>query len=280
MPYQDIVVEKDGHIGRIVLNRPEKRNLLSWKCMDEIIDALRHEITDEEIRVIVIKGAGACFSAGHDIGEVGLDIGLTPGAARRPSVRVLMRREERHLHSFYDYVFNYPKPLIAQVHGYCIHGAYNLQLMCDITIAAEDTHFEGQGAPVVNIACYIPLAAWVTGLGRRNVAFHLSGKDAERLGMINRAVPLDRLEEEVENLAQVISRMSADCLELNKNSVNGLLDLASLSAARRASNLMHAMGTLQRMRPGEYSFFKSRRDQGVKATIQARRAGELARTTC
>ncbi|MBI2906595.1 MAG: enoyl-CoA hydratase/isomerase family protein [Chloroflexi bacterium] len=277
MAYQDIIYEKDGRIGRLILNRPEKRNLLSWRCMDEIMDALRTAISDEQVRVIIIKGAGLCFSAGHDIGEVGLDIGLAPGAKRRPSVRVLMRREERHLSAFYDYVFNYPKPLIAQVHGYCIHGAYNLQLMCDITIAAEDTHFEGQGAPVVNIACYIPLAAWPTGLGRRNVAFHLSGKDAENLGMINRAVPIDRLEEAVEDLAQAISRMPADALELNKNSVNGLLDLASLSAARRVSNLMHAMGTLQRMRPGEYSFFKSRRDFGVKATIEARRSAELAR---
>ncbi|MFH1485184.1 MAG: enoyl-CoA hydratase-related protein, partial [Chloroflexota bacterium] len=213
----------------------------------------------------------------HDIGEVGFDIGLAPGAAHRPSIRVLMHREERRLRSFYEHVFHYPKPTIAQVHGYCIHGAYNFQLMCDITIASENTHFEGKGAPVVNIPCYIPLAAWPTGLGRRNVAFHITGRDAEHLGMISRAVPSDRLEEEVENLAKVISRMPADSLELNKSSVDGVLELAALGGAWRVSNLMHAMGTLQRIRPGEYSFFKSRRDAGVRATIESRRSGELTR---
>ncbi|MFH1484804.1 MAG: enoyl-CoA hydratase/isomerase family protein, partial [Chloroflexota bacterium] len=171
MPYQDIIYDKDGRIGRIILNRPEKRNLLSWPCMDEIVDALKTAAKDEHVRVIIVKGAGPCFSAGHDIGEVGFDIGLAPGATHRPSIRVLMQREERRLRSFYEYVFHYPTPTIAQVHGYCIHGAYNFQLMCDITIASEDTHFEGRGAPVVNIPCYIPLAAWPTGLGRRNVAF-------------------------------------------------------------------------------------------------------------
>lgn len=277
MPFQDIIYKKDGRIGRIILNRPEKRNLLSWSAMDEIVAALEEALADDEVRVIVVKGAGSCFSSGHDIGQVGYDIGLAPGSKGRPSIRVLMRREDIHLRGFYEYVFNYPKPIIAQVHGYCIHGAYNFQLVCDITIAAEDTHFEGRGAPVVNIPCYVPLPAWPTGLGRRNVAFHITGKDAERLGMINLAVPGDRLEVVVESLADVISRMPADCLELDKNSVNGLLDLAALAGAFRASNLMHAMGTLQRIRPGEYSFFKSRRDVGVKATIEARRAGELSR---
>lgn len=276
MPYENIIYEREGRIARIIMNRPEKRNPLSWAMMSDILGGLKEAAGDVEVRVVIIKGAGPAFSGGHDLSEIGLDVGLGPQMKGRPSIRLLLSREDR-IRDFYTTVFNYPKPIIAQVHGYCLHGAFNFQLVCDITIAADDAHFEGKGAPVVNIPNYMPEVAFPFGLGRRNVAFHISGRDAEHLGLITRAVPPERLEEEVENLAQVISRVPADALELNKNMVNGLLDLASLGGAWRISSISHALGTLQRMRPGEYSFFKSRRDSGVRATIEARRAGELAR---
>lgn len=276
MPYENLIFEKAKGVGRIIMNRPEKRNPLSWAMMNDIISALESARGDAEVRVIIIKGAGPSFSGGHDLAEIGLDVGLGPQMKQRPSIRLLLSREDR-LRKFYTTVFDFPKPIIAQVHGYCLHGAFNFQLVCDITIAAADAHFEGKGAPVVNIPNYMPEVAFSAGLGRRNVAFHISGRDAENLGLITRAVPADTLEEEVENLAQVIGWMPPDAIELNKNSVNGILDMAGLMGAWRISSISHALGTLQRMRPGEYSFFKSRRDAGVKATIEARRAGELAK---
>ncbi|MFH1484430.1 MAG: enoyl-CoA hydratase/isomerase family protein [Chloroflexota bacterium] len=276
MPYENIIYEREGRVVRIIMNRPEKRNPLSWAMMSDIIAGLGEAKADTDVRVVIIKGAGPSFSGGHDLSEIGIDVGLGPQMQHRPSVRLLLSREDR-LREFYKTVFDFPKPIIAQVHGYCLHGAFNFQLVCDITIAAQDAHFEGKGAPVVNIPNYMPEVAFPFGLGRRNIAFHVSGRDAENLGLITRAVPADKLEKEVEKLASTVALMPADALELNKNSVNGVLDLASLGGAWRISSIAHGFGTLQRMRPGEYSFFKSRRDAGVKATIEARRAGELAR---
>lgn len=269
----NVLFEKKGRVAYIILNQPEKRNPLSWKTEAEIIYSLEEANLDPEIRVVVLRGNGPGFSAGHDLSQAGL--GPDVRHDTRPSARQLMEREARH-HTFYEYIFDYPKIIICQVHGYGIDAGFNLPLMCDITIVAEDAQFQGKGAPVVNIAGYLPQQAIPVGMGRRTIAFHLSGKDAARLGIVTKAVPAEKLQEEVDNLAEAMALLPSDAVELNKRALNGMLEIAGMEGAWMVSNLMHSLGRHQRIRQGEYSFSKSRRDQGVKATIQARRAGELA----
>lgn len=270
--YDNILAEKRGRIVWITLNQPEKRNPLSWKTEGEIVHALEETNLDPEVRVVVIRANGPSFSGGHDLTQIGLSADVRHDT--RPTVRRLIEREVRH-HAFYEYIFNYPKIIICQVQGYCLHGGENFHMMCDITIAAEDAQFQGRGAPVVNIASYLPIMAVPVGMGRRTVAFHISGKDAERLGMVSKAVPLERLTEEVNKLAEAIAQLPADALELNKRTLNGMLEMAGMEGAWMVSSLMHSLGRHQRIRPGEYSFSKSRRDMGVKATIESRRTEDL-----
>ncbi|MFH1484768.1 MAG: enoyl-CoA hydratase-related protein [Chloroflexota bacterium] len=270
--YDNILFEKKGRIAWITLNQPEKRNPMSWKTEGEVIYALEEAYIDPEIRVVVLRANGTSFSGGHDLAEIGLSADVRHST--RPSVRRLIEREVRH-HTFYEYIFNYPKVIICQVQGFALHGGENLHTMCDITIAAEDAQFQGRGAPVVNIPGYMPMMALPVGMGRRTVAFHISGKDAERLGMVSKAVPLEKLEEEVNKLAEAIALLPSDGIELNKRALNGMLEMAGMEGSWMVSSLMHSSGRHQRIRPGEYSFSKSRRDLGVKATIEARRAEDL-----
>ncbi|MBI2906802.1 MAG: enoyl-CoA hydratase/isomerase family protein [Chloroflexi bacterium] len=271
--YDNILVEKKGRVVWITLNQPEKRNPLSWKTEGEIVYALEEANLDPEVRVVVVRGNGPAFSGGHDLTQIGLSADVRHDT--RPSVRRLIEREVRH-HTFYEYIFNYPKIIICQVHGFALHGGENFAMMCDITIVAEDSQFQGRGAPVVNIAGYLPLMGPPVGLGRRNLAFHISGKDAERMGMVSKALPLEELTDYVDKLAEAMSLLPSDAVELNKRALNGMLQNAGFEGAWMVSGLMHSSGRHQRIRPGEYSFSKSRRDLGVKATIEARRTEDLA----
>lgn len=271
--FDNILFEKKGRIAWITLNQPEKRNPLSWKTEGEIVYALEEAHLDLNIRVVVVRANGSSFSAGHDLAEIGLSADVRHDT--RPTVRRLIEREIRH-HTFYEYVFNYPKILICQVQGFCLHGGDNFHTMCDITIAAEDAQFQGRGAPVVNIAGYLPIMVGPVGLGRRNLAFHMSGKDAVRFGHVTKAVPAEELTDYVNKLAEAMSLLPSDAVELNKRALNGMLEIAGMEGSWMVSSLMHSLGRHQRIREGEYSFSKSRRDLGVRGTIEARRTEDLA----
>lgn len=267
-----VILEKEGPIARIIMNRPERLNPLGRPMMDAIEETLKELDKDDEVKVIIIKGAGRAFSSGHDVAEIGMDIQLGPEyAGKRPTAKILIDRDRRLKRNFYEYIFNYPKPIIAQVHGYCIAGANNLQMVCDITIAADDTNFGGgggrerKGTPVIIIANYLPNNVWTFGKGGG-----MNGKDAERRGIINKAVPLDKLEAEVENIAKAIAHIPSNSLDLNKGFLNGMLDFDGVQSAWRVTYHAHAMGTLQRLHPGEFNIFKERRDLGASAAIHKR----------
>ena len=271
MSYEFIIYEKEGKIARIIMNRPEKHNPLGRPMMREIIKALEEAGADKEVKVVIVKGAGRSFSSGHDIPAIGMDIELGPEyVGKRPPAKLLIERDEWLKREFYQYVFNFPKPTIAQVHGYCIYGGNNFQLCCDITIAAENSQFKPKGDTIVTIASYLPADTWATGLGPRHLGVKMDGKIAEKWGVVNRAVPLEKLEEEVEALAQAIALMPDDSLNLNKKCLNAMMDFDGLEAAWRTTHIAHAMGTHQRVRSDEFNIFKTRHEQGASAAIHAR----------
>ncbi len=277
MTFQFIEYEKDGKKARIILNRPEKLNVLGRAMMEEVADAIDDATADDNIRVIILKGKGRAFSAGHDLTEPGQDIGLKPGA-QRPTIRQLIQSEQRRYSRMYQTIFHCPKPTIAQIHGVCVHGAFNTQLICDITIAAEDTKIHLERLPLVVMPIYFPAGMLSLGFGERNLSMPMSARDAVRLGIINKAVPADKLEETVEQLADRIARVPSDTMELTKLVMNGVLDSASFSGAWHFSHFAHATGTLQRFRPGEYNFLRERNRSGTSGAIsegmKVRQGGE------
>src|SRR6201997_1311283 len=143
MPYSVILVDEPSPgVRRITLNRPEKRNALFHPLRGEILAALREADQDDSIRVMIVRGAGKCFSAGYDLG--GGNEGLeepyyTPGGDGH---------WPRHVTEGWMSIWDLAKPVIAQVHGYCLAGGTELATACDVVYAADDAQI---GYPPVRL---------------------------------------------------------------------------------------------------------------------------------
>lgn len=233
MAYKTIIYEKiDGNIARITMSRPERRNAQTNKMTEELIEAFDVAEKDDEVKVIILAGAGQSFSSGHDLGspdalEERKNMVVPQGPAG--GTAWTMKREED---IYFDPCMKWrdmPKPTIAQVQGYCIMGGLMLATAMDIIIAAEDAQFCDRS---VRMACqaaeYFPLT-WDVG-GRMTKEFLFTGdfmdaQTALRRGLVNRVVPRDKLEEETLTLARKIAQQNPFLLKLAKKMVNDQLDL-------------------------------------------------------
>lgn len=226
MDFNTIIVDRYGRddlIGRVTLNRPEKINALSAELLRELETALGIMAKDDTIRVIVIRGSGRGFGAGYDLG------GAPPsyGGSAPPNWKYRLSPHRAHLQDGSRrqmFIFNLPKVIIAQVHGYCLAGSCEYAMMSDLVIAAEDAKIghpgiRGLGHP--RNSCIWPM---VIGMRKAKELMYtgdtISGIEAAEIGMINKAVPLDKLEEEVTVLAERIGNQSPDALAIHKEAMN------------------------------------------------------------
>jgi enoyl-CoA hydratase len=237
---QVVLYRRDGAVAVITMNRPEYRNAQNSAMTYALDEAFYQAAGDDEVKVVVLAGAGKHFSAGHDIGTPGRDVGTTfqrkaglwwdhvgkPGEegrfAREAEVYIGMCRRWREL----------PKPTIAMVHGACIAGGLMLAWSCDLIVASQDAFFADpvvkMGIPGVEYFCH-PFV-----LGPRIAKEFLFTGDrisAERgheLGMVNKVVPRDELEPVTMELAAKIAQMPRLGLALTKKAVNQVEDIMGL----------------------------------------------------
>lgn len=207
---------------RLVLNRPAKLNAISAELRDELTAAIADATADKRVRVIVIAGAGRAFCSGYDLSEAA----PTTAWDWRD---VLARDVEATLA-----VWSCPKPVIAQVHGYALAGGLELAMACDLIIAADDAQL---GEPEIRFgsAPVTLLMPFVIGQ-KRTRELLLTGDligavEAERIGLINRAVPMDRLAPEVDALAARLARVPPDVMAPTKLMLNRAMDAAGFAAA-------------------------------------------------
>ena len=220
MNLETVIYEVKDRIARIVLNRPEKRNALNHQLLDDIDAAFSEADKDMEVRVVILAAAGPSFCAGYDAkGSYYTSIPdgfeeWTTGNA----LRTLRKISERYL-----MIKNLSKPVIAQVHGYCVAGGCYLQMCCDIAIAAEDAmlgHPAGLGGGVSSM----PL--WVTYLGERKAKELLmtstlvNGKEAERIGIVNKVVPPEKLDQAALEMAEKILKNIPETVRAIKSVIN------------------------------------------------------------
>jgi enoyl-CoA hydratase len=197
LSYENILVNREGNIGIVQLNRPKVFNALSSGVMKELVNAFEELDRDQEIRVIILTGSDLAFAAGADLGEM---------SQHTPVDLILSRRFE-----LWDRIRKVSKPIIAAVSGYCLGGGNELAMNCDIIIASETATF---GQPEVNVGI-MPGAGGTQRLTRvvgkyKAMEMILTGKsisaeEAHRVGLVNRIVPAESLMEEAKKLAAEIA---------------------------------------------------------------------------
>ena len=253
---------RDG-VALLTLNRPEKLNALSPELLDELEASLDRAGGDPEVRVVVIRGAGRAFSTGYDLEAFAHRPLLSPEAWRE--------RHRRNIDRWLR-IWNLPKPVIAQVHGYVLAGACEMTLACDLTVAAEGTRF---GEPEIRDVSGPPtmFMPWVLGL-KKTKELLLTGdlvdaREAERIGLINRVVPAERLEEQTLALAHRLARLEPAALAFNKVSINRTYEVMGLLTALSMNQELMA---LIHLTEDSLAWRRLLSEEGVRAFLQARRA--------
>ena len=228
-------------IRRITLNRPEKRNALNHALRGDLIAALEDADGDDAVKVMIVRGAGPCFSAGYDLGggNEGLDMPhyTAGGDGQWP----------RHVTETWMGIWDLGKPVIAQVHGYCLAGGSELATGCDLVYVATDAKM---GYPAVRFG--VPdmhFHAWFLGMRRAMEMMvtgdSITGEEAVTLGWANRAFPEAELDDEVLAVARRIALIPTDIVSLNKRTVHRAMDAMGLRAAIRQGTELCALGTKQ-----------------------------------
>lgn len=244
MDLETVIYEVKDHIAKITMNRPEKRNALNHGLLRDIDTAFEQADNDPEVRVVILTGTDKAFSAGYDLSgspytsiPEGYDHWTTGNA-----LRTLRGISERYLR-----IMNLTKPVIAQVQGYCLAGGCYLQMCCDISIAAEDAilgHPAGRGGGVSSM----PLWIWFLGLRKAKELLMTSrlinGKEAERIGLVNTAVPADQLEETVWKMAQEIAEVPPDGMMIMKEALNTHAQILGMNAVFAYHRQLNALGRL------------------------------------
>ncbi|WP_433502888.1 enoyl-CoA hydratase-related protein [Pseudonocardia halophobica] len=267
--YRDIRVEHAGPISWIVLARPDKANALSNAMLDEFSDALAR-LADAGGPVIGIRGEGRGFCAGYDVDQVGKPKAADPVADRERLARNVAR---------YLAIWDHPKPVIAAVHGYCIAGATQLCVFCDLTIVAEDARI-GEPAVPLGGGYIAPLWAPLVGPKRaKELAFlpgnAIDGRTAVEWGWANQAVPADRVQATVEGLAARMAKIPSDVLRIKKLSINRTMDAMGV---RTAAAQVPEMDALLHLSPSVLQLRDWIGEVGLKAAIAEFRTPPEERT--
>ena len=217
MEYQDIIIEQQGAITIITLNRPASLNALTPLMIRELKNALKNISSDNNCKVLILKGAGRAFSAGVDLKA--MNESLVGG--QFTSYEIIQEGNE-----IANILRMMPQPAIVQVHGHCYTGATELMMFFDLIVASEDakigdTHAKWGIMPTWGMTQRLPRLVGI--MKAKELSFTckpISGKEAERIGLVNRAVPLEELDKTVLELANDILQNSAQTIAALKHLYN------------------------------------------------------------
>ncbi len=265
MDYQNIIYEKQGPIAYVTLNRPDKLNALSDDLQLEVRHALEDAgWEDDTIRVIVLKAAGRAFSAGFDI-----TTSAKVNAVQRRAK--YLKGKSFSASGWWDVFWNNPKPIIAQIHGFCIAGGLATATFCDLRICSEDAKF---GAPEIRTGGpYIPaIWPWVIGMTKARELLYtgnlIDATEAKRLDLVNEVVPLDELDAAAERQALTIAKLPAATVEYNKKLINSSYELMGVRQVIERSLELETIALASRDSSPEIDEFTTIREKdGLKAAL-------------
>lgn len=265
LKYHLYEVDKHG-IATVTFNRPERMNALCWPLMDEFETLLKAAEKDPAVRVIILRGAGRCFSVGFDFQEEDMTkaapgVGVADGTLEPRGVPdygrgVWNSRAHVQEHVRYDQlVWGLWRPVIAQVHGYALGGASTMAVVSDLTMIADDAKLgypptrwlaSGDNPAIYSFAAGLKKAKEMS-FGRL-----VSGKEAAEWGLANYSMPESELEERTREEARRIAQIEPELLMLNKMVVNRTWEIMGIKTAMEISGeydtICHISGTIVRFR--------------------------------
>jgi len=266
-----VLYATDGPIATITLNRPDRLNTIVPPMPDEFEAAVREATLDSGVKVLVLRGAGRAFCAGYDFGG-GFhhwDEAITTDGRWDPGKDFMGASVYGPTQKFMS-IWRTPKPVIAQVHGWCVGGGSDLALCADFVIASEDAQI---GTPYSRIrGCYLS-GMWLYRLGLTKAKEHaltgkpLSGKQAAEIELINAAVPFDQLEAVVGQQAEELASIPSSQLAAMKLIVNQAYENMGLCSTQTLGPILDG---LMRNTPEAHSFINKAEAEGVKAATQDR----------
>lgn len=273
MSYQTILYAVDGPIATVTLNRPDELNTIVAPMPDEVDDAVNTAVRDESVKVIILRGAGRAFCAGYNFGggfaygaellstdgrwDPGKDMMHTTAAATSP-------------HQKFMSIWRSPKPVIAQVHGWCVGGGSDYALCADLVIASEDAQI---GTPYSRVWGAYLSGMWIYRLGLTRAKYYaltgkpLSGREAADIGLINLAVPFAELESTVRAHAEDLASLPMGQLAAQKLMVNQVYDNMGLASTQTLGAVLDG---IMRNIPEAHTFIEQAAKEGVSAAVTQR----------
>jgi enoyl-CoA hydratase/carnithine racemase len=268
--------EKEPSIARVTLNNPSKRNSYDPPMRRQLAETLDALADDDDIKVVHLRGAGGVFSTGADMDNAYAWYGdaADPRAKRRPSQRRRLS-VDRATFGFYQDFAAYPKVTVVEIGGYALGGAFEMALMADIAVIAEDAKV---GMPATRFLG--------PALGNLHLFFHrlgpvlakrmlftgdlLGADELASLGVFTETVSPGDLEKRARYWALKASRMPADGIAIAKEAFHLVETLQGYQGEQVISPLIHAYGTNLQFQPGEFNFVKTRAEHGTKKAFQLR----------
>jgi len=275
MSYETVLYETDGAVATITLNRPERLNTIVPPMPDELQDAVHRASRDGNVKVIVLRGAGRSFCAGFDFsgGFHHWDEGMTTDGAWDPGKDFAMATSPASgpIPKFMS-IWRTPKPVIAQIHGWCVGGGSDMALCADLVIACDDARI---GTPYSRMWGAYLTGMWLYRLGLTKAKEYaltgrpLSGVEAAEAGLINRSVPFAELEATVAAEARRLAEIPLSQLSAMKLIVNQAYENMGLASTQTLGPILDG---LMRNTPDAAEFIELAENEGVGAAV-ARRDG-------
>jgi enoyl-CoA hydratase/carnithine racemase len=240
-PPSDLLAERQGSVLTLIINRPERRNALTWEVIAELREHVARAKVDPAVRVVVLAGAGdQAFCAGADLS------GMVPRDPGGETDEYASHHQARGwLAELFEELWHLGKPTIARVQGWAMAGGFGLALACDMVIASDRARF---GAPELNVGLWpymvtVPMLRSMPpkkALELMLTSRVVGAEEADRIGFVTMVVPHDRLDQEVADMAVVLASKPPGVMKMGRESFYAVLD----SAATEALPYLHAMLTV------------------------------------
>jgi len=261
----ELLVEMSDRVTRLTINRPKRRNAMSWDVIRSLRQAVAAAGDDPEVSVVVLAGAGdEAFCSGADLGSMGHGepSGEPSGPSRSPGF-VEQHQARGELAALFEQLWALGKPTIARVQGWALAGGFGLALACDLVVASERARF---GAPEVNVGLWpfmitVPMVRSMP--PKKALELMLTGRqvgaeEADRLGFVTRVVPHEDLDAAVDELAGLLASKPPASVKIGRDSFYRVWDMASGDALAHLHAMLTLINSTEDAKEGMSAFLEKR----------------------